>query len=243
MNATYDEFSNNGTLCHEEDQLPLFLARSIDHHPLSAYSTIEGSLLDYFIREIGPKCSLSDSYNPYISLVTPLCFDHSALRSALIAVAANQLCLIGDMRFKKEACLFKERALQGLQRAILTNSLDYNTVTTVLMLCFYDVWMTLFLAGCAVLTCDQISDGCDSSWVTHLRGGLKLISQLSSQTRQYDSFISFLTMYFVAHDIMNRTASELGHENMMESCSWLESDDCDEVFPEYRTHAQECKKN
>ncbi|BDD63560.1 hypothetical protein MAP00_008435 [Monascus purpureus] len=180
-------------------------------HPLSSYSEIEGYLLQYFIEGIGPNCSLSISYNPYISLITPLSFYHSTLRSALLAVAANQLRLLGDSRFQKEACLYKDNALRGLQQAIITDSLDYGAVATVLMLCFHD-----------------ISDGCDPSWVAHLRGGLKLIEYVSARSRQCEPLRRFLTMYFVAHDIMSRTATESRYEDKI-SCSWLEADDLDEV--------------
>lgn len=180
-------------------------------HPLSSYSEIEGYLLQYFIEGIGPNCSLSISYNPYISLITPLSFYHSTLRSALLAVAANQLRLLGDSRFQKEACLYKDNALRGLQQAIITDSLDYGAVATVLMLCFHD-----------------ISDGCDPSWVAHLRGGLKLIEYVSARSRQCEPLRRFLTMYFVAHDIMSRTATESRYEDKI-SCSWLEADDLDEI--------------
>ena len=154
-----------------------------------------------------------------------------------MAVAANQLCLVGDMRFKSEACLFKERALQGVQRAIFANTLDYGTITTVLMLCFYDVCtyqaFSPFLLLCTKLltaSSAKISDGCDSSWVTHLHGGLNLIDSI--QTCQYSSLRSFVTMYFVAHDIMNRTASEGQYrpdDTKITRNSWLDSDDLDEI--------------
>lgn len=76
--------------------------------------------------------------------------------------------------------------------------------------------------------CAKISDGCDPSWVAHLRGGLKLIEYVSARSRQCEPLRRFLTMYFVAHDIMSRTATESRYEDKI-SCSWLEADDLDEV--------------
>lgn len=76
--------------------------------------------------------------------------------------------------------------------------------------------------------CAKISDGCDPSWVTHLRGGLKLIEYVSARSQQCESLRRFLTIYFVAHDIMSRTATESRYEDKI-SCSWLEADDLDEV--------------
>lgn len=110
-------------------------------HPLTSYSEVESYLLDYFIRGIGPYCSLSPSENPYISLIIPLCFVHTTLRHTLLAVAANQLRLLEDTRFVKEACIFKDRALQGLQQAMSSNCFDHGVIATVLMLCFHDVRM------------------------------------------------------------------------------------------------------
>jgi hypothetical protein len=111
-------------------------------HPLRAYPETEQYLLNYFIQAIGPNCSLSARYNPYLSLVTPLCFDHPTLRNTLLAVSANQLRLLGDTRFVNEACLFRGRAIRGLQYSLKvydTYGADYGTVASILMMCFHDV--------------------------------------------------------------------------------------------------------
>lgn len=84
----------------------------------SSNPDIESNLLSYFVERIGPSCSLSSSHNPYLRFLIPMCFLYPTLKDALLAVAANQLRLLGDMRFEKEAVLFKDRALQGLQRLI-----------------------------------------------------------------------------------------------------------------------------
>jgi anaphase-promoting complex subunit 1 len=65
--------------------------------------------------------------------------------------------------------------------------------------------------------------------MTHLRGGLQLIELLSSKTAETYLLKKFFVLYFVAHDIMGRTASE--DPSLAESggCGWLEDDDMEEV--------------
>lgn len=118
---------------------PSHLTKKPFAHFLGSYSDSESYLFDYFIHGIGPKCSLSESDNPYISLLTPLFFFSQTFRHALLATAANQLRLSGDTRFSTEACHFKGMALQGLQQDISVDTCNDSIAATVLMLCFQDV--------------------------------------------------------------------------------------------------------
>lgn len=111
------------------------------YHPLHSFLDKESYLLDYFIRGIGPSCSLSEMHNPYISLVVPLCFISVTLRHTLLAVAANQLCLVGKDQFTEQACDYKHIALQGLRKEISAGVHDDGTVASILMLCFHEVFM------------------------------------------------------------------------------------------------------
>ncbi|KAL4948856.1 fungal-specific transcription factor domain-containing protein [Aspergillus filifer] len=190
-----------------------FLIPSYLIHPLHAFPESDAYLLDYFIQGISPSCSLSPSHNPYISLVIPLSFSSNTLRSALLAVAANQLCLLGRPELRQEACYYKDKALQGLRRQIAVKSHDEETVATVLMLCFQD-----------------ISDGCAPSWLTHLRGGMQLLDCDGSIYRASPSLWGFFRMYFVAHDIMSRTATDAWDDDIDHSSQlWAEGDDLDEI--------------
>lgn len=108
-------------------------------HPLASYMEVEGNLLDYFIRGVSPQCSLAPTHNPYLNYVTPLCFHYESVRNAILAAAANQLCILGDSRFQKEAFLYKQRTLTGLREEIAAGNLNEGTLATVLMLCFRDV--------------------------------------------------------------------------------------------------------
>ncbi|KAL5364845.1 fungal-specific transcription factor domain-containing protein [Aspergillus floccosus] len=181
-------------------------------HPLAAYSAVEQYLLNYFIEGIGPSCSLSALDNPYISHITPLAFEDDTLRYALLAVAGNQLRLLGDTRFQRETLLYKNRALTGLQRGIAQGFIDDGPTATILMLCFHD-----------------ISDECDPSWVTHLQAGLELVYRRPARCVGSETLHRFFTMYFVAHDIMSRTASGAQERQETGSYTWSEMEDIDEI--------------
>ncbi|KAL6239477.1 fungal-specific transcription factor domain-containing protein [Aspergillus navahoensis] len=193
LSFTTDDFNPNSTECQtlssDELELPTRSPLPSAYHPLQTFPETDSYLLDYFIRGISPSCSLSASHNPYVSLVIPLCFVSDTLRHALLAVAANQLCLLGRNQFRQMACHHKDKALQGVRRELSTSLHDEGTVATVLMLCFQD-----------------ISDGCSPSWMTHLRGGLQLLDHDGRSRSPTCSLWKFFRMYFVAHDIMSRTA-------------------------------------
>lgn len=111
-------------------------ARSLGN-PLSYYTHSEAYLLDYFIRAIGPNCSLSSSQNPYMSLIPLL--SYPTFRNTILAVSANQLTLLGDKRYSREAGVYKQKALTGLTQIDGTSTADFGVVASVMMLCFHDV--------------------------------------------------------------------------------------------------------
>ncbi len=106
---------------------------------LSSVSSIDGNLFDYFVKSIGPSCSLSPSQNPYLYFLAPMSFEFPVLRNSLLAASANQLRLLGDRRFEREAWSHKSKAIRGVQSAIDSGHVDVGIVATVLMLCFCDV--------------------------------------------------------------------------------------------------------
>ncbi|KAK2741383.1 Anaphase-promoting complex subunit 1 [Myotisia sp. PD_48] len=227
LNTTYWDFGDESGVPDDQAEHPesLFqilnqpgqqpyipVSRSSYDHPLSMYPMVESYLLNYFIEAIGPNCSLSPGYNPYLALVIPISFGHLPLRNILLAISANQLRLLGDHRFEKEAYLYKQRALNGLQNEINERRASYGAVATVLMMCFHD-----------------ISDGCSPSWITHLRGGLQLMNLLSSKITEDYMLKQFFIMYFVAHDIMGRAAVEDISEAESVDHTWSESDDLEVI--------------
>ena len=66
-------------------------------------------------------------------------FEYPVLRSALLAASANQLRLLGDRRFERDAWSHKAKAIRGVQEAIDSGVVDVGVMATILMLCFYDV--------------------------------------------------------------------------------------------------------
>jgi hypothetical protein len=184
---------------------------------LSHLSTLphnDAYLLDYFIKAICPNCSLSPTDNPYLYYIAPMAFVYPPLHDAVISIAATERRLLNDKRFEKEACLYKSRALQGIQETITSGMIGWSCIATVLMLCFGD-----------------ISDGCNDSWRTHLRGGLTLINQAELQTNCTESqkLRKFCRIYFVAHDIMGRTAATSSVPSTL--YTWLDDDDLEEIDP------------
>ncbi|KAL3486701.1 fungal-specific transcription factor domain-containing protein [Aspergillus germanicus] len=217
LNVTFDDLAASAevdtphysTRSNDSSQLLQLSPAFSIYHPLHTFSGSDGYLLDYFIRGISPSCSLSKSHNPYISLVIPLCFVSNTLLNALLAVAANQLRLLGSTRSSHEGCHYKQIALQSLRQEISTGTQDEGTVAAVLMLCFQD-----------------ISDGCSASWMTHLRGGLQLL-ECNARQRSPDLW-NFFRMYFIAHDIMARTVSDHWDGGNTPQL-WLESEDLEEI--------------
>jgi hypothetical protein len=155
LNLNEEDFQDNKLVSRKRASLPHW-HRSLDlitdssiflsiHHPFHALQEMERHLLDYFIQDIGPSCSLSGFHNPYVSLVVPLCFESTTLRHALLAVAANQLCLLGNHQFTEQTCFYKHMALQGIRLEISTGAYDDGTVASILMLCFHEVRLSLSL--------------------------------------------------------------------------------------------------
>ncbi|PWY77330.1 Zn(II)2Cys6 transcription factor [Aspergillus sclerotioniger CBS 115572] len=207
--STGDEGSDILSEAEElDDKLPMDPCLA---HPLTVYPDSESYLLEFFIHGIGPNCALTTINNPYISLITPLAFCDTTLRNAVISVAANQLRLLGDSRFSHQALVYKNKALKGLQQAISLGNIDDGTIATVLMLCFH-----------------AISHESDPSWVTHLQGGLDLISSVPCNATTGDSLRKFFEMYFVAHAIMSRTASP-GKRCVKGKYTWSDNDNLDEI--------------
>ncbi|KAM5464980.1 Anaphase-promoting complex subunit 1 [Microsporum audouinii] len=223
LNSTYWDFGGSGDRPLEEPESltqlygagrrPCHFIPSLQAppgHPLATFAQTERYLLNYFIEGIGPNCSLSPFYNPYLSLVTPLALSHAPLRNTLLAIAANQFCRLGNVRFEKEAYICKQRALAGLQKEINEQKPSFGAIATVLMLCFHD-----------------ISDGCTPSWKMHLRGGLQLLNLLPLKSAEGHMLKQFFVMYFVAHDIMGRTTMEDDGTEGLDN-AWLVDDNLEE---------------
>ena len=176
------------------------------------FSSHDSYLFDYFISSICPSCSLSATYNPYLYYITPMSFVYPPLYNAILSVSANQLRLLNDRRFEKDALLYKTKTLKGLRESISSGDVNWPFIATILMLCFYD-----------------ISDGCDESWMTHLKSGLRVMEQLRCDFTESQQLRKFCQMYFVAHHIMGHTAGTVRTSG--DNYTWLEDDCIQEIDP------------
>ncbi|KAL6241388.1 hypothetical protein RBB50_011652 [Rhinocladiella similis] len=166
--------------------VPSPLSLMLAHSP---YQGVNTNLLSYYIHVLSPQCSLSETDNPYLNVLLPVAYEFEPLRSALLAAAANHLRLHDDLRFERQALELKTAAIKGLRNHLRTNDMDWQSLATTLMFCFYD-----------------ISDGCAPSWITHLKMGLQMLTYLTTRTSVDDSLKAFCEIYFVAHEVMGGTA-------------------------------------
>lgn len=107
--------------------------------PTGLYRGVNAHLLDYYINELCPKCSLSPSHNPYLSVLLPIAYEFAPLRNALLAVAANQLRLSNDHRFEASALTLKSASIRYLRHHLAAGPMDWKSLVTMVMFCFYDV--------------------------------------------------------------------------------------------------------
>jgi hypothetical protein len=103
------------------------------------YRDVDAHLLQYYINVLSPNCSLSTTQNPYVNVLLPVAYEFEPLRNALLAAAANQLRLEDDLRFETRALELKTAAINGLRKHLTTNAMDWESLATTLMFCFYDV--------------------------------------------------------------------------------------------------------
>lgn len=215
LHTTHQHYARRGYVSDEEEEETCDTrtpspTTTLSH--LDGLSNTEAYLFDYFISAICPNCSLSPTNNPYLYYIAPMTFAFPPLHDAVISIAATERQLLNDRRFEKEACLYKSRALKGLQATISSGSVSWPFIATVLMLCFGD-----------------IADGCSDSWMTHLRGGLTLINDIRVNCTENQMLRKFCLMYFVAHDIMGHTAGTFGFDST--PYAWLDDDNIEEIDP------------
>ncbi|ETN36914.1 uncharacterized protein HMPREF1541_07901 [Cyphellophora europaea CBS 101466] len=157
--------------------------------PHSPYHGSDAFLLDYYINELSPKCSLSSSNNPYLYTLLPVAAEFAPLRHALLAAAANELRLQQHIQYEKPSLNLRDAAIKGLRTHLQSQRMDWKSLAVMLMFCFFD-----------------ISDGCAPSWMTHLRMGLRMLQALRTETSTDHGLKAFCEIYFVAHDVMGQTA-------------------------------------
>ncbi|KAJ4353271.1 uncharacterized protein N0V89_004998 [Didymosphaeria variabile] len=165
----------------------LFLSSSL---PLLSVSDVDSQLLDFYIYELSPKCSLSVDFNPYLNVLLPVAYEYEPLRHTLLAASACQLYhFSGDRQYELYSLRHRSKAMSGLNKHLTKEHMDWKSLATMVMFCFRD-----------------ITDGCEPSWITHLKMGLRMLKNLLCTTHIDKDLRKFCEIYFVAHDVMGRTA-------------------------------------
>ncbi|KAL1607857.1 hypothetical protein SLS60_002795 [Paraconiothyrium brasiliense] len=158
--------------------------------PLLSFSDVDSQLLDYYIHELSPKCSLSVDFNPYLNVLLPVAYEYEPLRHTLLAASACQLYhFSGDRQYELYSLRHRSKAIRGLNKHLSKEHMDWKSLATMVMFCFRD-----------------ITDGCEPSWITHLKMGLRMLKSLLCTTNIDKDLRKFCEIYFVAHDVMGRTA-------------------------------------
>ena len=156
------------------------------------FTSIETQLLEYYVYSLAPKCSLSIDLNPYLDVLLPVACEFAPLRHTLLAASACQLYHIsGENSFQVQSLRHRSKAIRGLNEHLARQKMDWQSLATMVMFCFRD-----------------ITDGCEPSWITHLNMGLRMLRELKCGTRTDADLRSFCEIYFVAHEVMGRTAWE-----------------------------------
>jgi hypothetical protein len=158
--------------------------------PIFSFTSIETQLMDYYIRSLAPKCSLSIDLNPYLDVLLPVAYDFAPLRHTLLAASACQLFhFSGEKVYEVQSLRHRSKAIRGLNEHLGREKMEWKSLATMAMFCFRD-----------------ITDGCEPSWITHLQMGLRMLRELRCGTRTDVNLQNFCEIYFVTHEVMGRTA-------------------------------------
>lgn len=176
--------------------------------PLIGFSSSDSQLFSYYVQELSPKCSLSSHRNPYLNVLLPVAYSFEPLRHTLLAAAACQLFhYSGNRHFELQSLRHRSKAMRGLNEHLGKEDMDWSSLATMVMFCFRD-----------------ITDGCEPSWITHLKMGLRMLKRIRATIKADANLRSFCEIYFVAHDVMGRAAWE--HDvSEMQHYEW-EQDEC-----------------
>jgi hypothetical protein len=191
---------------------------SLYYMPGTALEDMDAQLFSYYIHELSPKCSISLDLNPYLNVLLPIAYNFEPLRHSLLAASACQLRLTnGDRQYEVHSLRHRSKAMRGLRRHLDREQMDWKSLATMVMFCFRD-----------------ITDGCEPSWITHLKMGMRVLKDLRCTTETDADLKNFCEMYFVGHEVMGRTAWD--NEMATEHYQWEK----DEYYEEVDTQETNC---
>lgn len=190
---------------------PLSSLYSLSYMPGTALEDMDAQLFSYYIHELSPKCSTSLDLNPYLNVLLPIAYHFEPLRHSLLAASACQLRLTnGDRQYEVHSLRHRSKAMRGLRRHLDHERMDWKSLATMVMFCFRD-----------------ITDGCEPSWITHLKMGMRMLKDLRCTTNTDADLKNFCEMYFVGHEVMGRTA--WADETVTEHYHWEKDEYYEEV--------------
>jgi hypothetical protein len=152
---------------------------------------------------------VDDSSNGFRSVVLPIAHAYKSVMYAVLATSALNISLENG----SEAPDYYTVALQHKQKALsyLRNEIAYlqesprdHILVSMLMLCLFDV-CKLPAHHSAILTLEQITDGCQISWPTHVEAASNLLQSGNIASKE-PSLSTFVSKFFASRDIMGRSA-------------------------------------
>ncbi|KAF5004131.1 hypothetical protein FDECE_9345 [Fusarium decemcellulare] len=183
-------------------------------------------LFDFFVSYVCPGLSNSTTENPYWELVVPLSFTSVPLFHALLSWAASEASVANPSSKDAYGVISvknKVRALQGLRMEIESAHGDWSSAS--------DHWASI-LSTIILLSCNDIANLCSPVWITHLKAARVLCSMAwPSKPGVFvpDKFRKFCITWFLAHEIMSRTAWI--QDTLFDPSEWFASDDETEIDP------------
>ncbi|KAJ3538518.1 hypothetical protein NM208_g5876 [Fusarium decemcellulare] len=183
-------------------------------------------LFDFFVSYMCPGLSNSTTENPYWELVVPLSFTSVPLFHALLSWAASEASVANPSSkdaYSVVSVKNKVRALQGLRMEIESAHGDWSSAS--------DHWASI-LSTIILLSCNDIANLCSPVWITHLKAARVLCSMAWPRQPGVfvpDKFRKFCITWFLAHEIMSRTAWI--QDTLFDPGEWFASDDETEIDP------------
>ncbi|RFU31210.1 hypothetical protein B7463_g5146, partial [Scytalidium lignicola] len=166
------------------------------------------SMMDDLANEAHVCQSLTlvdDASNCFRQIILPLSLSYGCVKELLLAVGALYLSLdkpTAPLDYYSLALHHKQRALHQLRRhlTLLDISSSDHILASMLMLCLLD-----------------ITDGCQTSWSTHVSAAASLIG-MGSYLSIEPSLLSFVSRFFATRDVMGRSAC--GNRSKFQEIAW-----------------------
>ncbi|EXJ91987.1 hypothetical protein A1O3_00537 [Capronia epimyces CBS 606.96] len=174
----------------------------LDRH--SKFARYDPILLSYYEAVICSTSTLLDDEknNPYRHVLLPMALQSPGIYHATLAISAHTLCLARS-EYAVIALEHRQQALKRLITILSREECDDSEMDEVLGLVLMLCWF-------------EISDGCNPSWVTHLKGFRTLLHRHRRTSANGSlhslSLKQFFVRYFDFHLVLAKTAFRVDEE-------------------------------